>query len=1056
MNRNISTLQSLMKRLIFSALMGLLLARPMAGQTLNTYTNNGQLFVPPNNPPQVDATNFLNNGLFYIDLVNYDLQVGGGTIGVNSLYDFSNVQNFTNRNRMFCNPGFRFDTEPSLVGERHRANSFVNATLVSPAFSNCSVVTLDQLIIDATNVVNRGLLQTANIGLLQVHGGNVDLSRGGMMVDGFGNITNVAAAANLSGTDLYGIDFITKGVYDGTISLYWAVSNGLTAAQGGGRILPANFPPPATASLATPVLSSPFIGTNSIHYYNVFSNGFPADSPLNWTVVSRSAPGLFTAPYTNFHAVFSIQTNTGLTATQWINTVFTATATNRSVQVVYVHNPNTNITVQVASALTLAPTVNPGVVNVAWTAVGVNGLNQTVTNGLLLHDTFGNSRGTDGGIVPFTDASGGTPFQPTYRPDAYHVFRLSGSATLTDSPTTPPRVPYTLSTIFAGTNPAPVTNMTIAAYGVQLTTTNVFPRYTVGQSYNTLPGRTEIVADNALDLTLARIDSLNYLSVFSTNHFIGSSNAIISVPFCDIALGSTNGSLTLPRMLTTNVLRLNGNIDVCSIVWTNFLFISGQDPVTVVTSAASTEKTNATPVIFNVVMVDSHLNTTLPPPQVLTLWLRSTNTTGANLPGSVTVGDTFNVASNLFIDASGLTMLTNGQFNFSMSSLTWADQVPFMQSLTNGGIINNAGVGAISSLGGDGLYFISHDRATGNEQPYANFVNQRTGRILSTGGVIISANYIQNDGIIAATNGPIFITGSNVFFGTNLTLATVTGDINISANSFGVTNNTIIAAHALTLSITNTLVTGPTNAWSVSDGFNLLVKPATGDFRSTIVTNTALNYADNISTWAGLDLGPTAAGYTNNGALGRLILDGGLNSQFTFIGTGYGTSVSNALYLDRLDLTNSAANTDAATNFTSIFIAPGMKIYYTNAFAGTTNIGALLNGRYGVTGTNGGSFVRVSHLGLFSASSGGGGLGAISLLGGGAGVALNVTVAGGAAHIAWNTANAAGNTLYYSDSPTSSSWQPLTNFISGADGRVSVDDAVSSTGRYYKVQIDLP
>src|SRR3989442_439711 len=120
MNRHFTTLREVMKRLIFSALMGGLLAQATWGATINTYTNNGSLVVPPNAPPQVDATNFLNNGLFSIDLVAYDTQISGGTIAPNSLYNFYSTQNFTNRNQMFCRPGFRFDNEPVSVGARHR------------------------------------------------------------------------------------------------------------------------------------------------------------------------------------------------------------------------------------------------------------------------------------------------------------------------------------------------------------------------------------------------------------------------------------------------------------------------------------------------------------------------------------------------------------------------------------------------------------------------------------------------------------------------------------------------------------------------------------------------------------------------------------------------------------------------------------------------------------------------------------------------------------------------------------------------------------------------
>src|SRR5207244_11802167 len=88
------------------------------------------------------------------------------------------------------------------------------------------------------------------------------------------------------------------------------------------------------------------------------------------------------------------------------------------------------------------------------------------------------------------------------------------------------------------------------------------------------------------------------------------------------------------------------------------------------------------------------------------------------------------------------------------------------------------------------------------------------------------------------------------------------------------------------------------NVWLAGAGFDLLVKPATGDFLGTTVSSLAQPFANVINLWAGVDRGRSPNGYANNGAIGRLVLDGGTNSLFTYMGTGSG----NALYVDHLDV----------------------------------------------------------------------------------------------------------------------------------------------------------
>src|SRR5262249_13267336 len=77
-------------------------------------------------------------------------------------------------------------------------------------------------------------------------------------------------------------------------------------------------------------------------------------------------------------------------------------------------------------------------------------------------------------------------------------------------------------------------------------------------------------------------------------------------------------------------------------------------------------------------------------------------------------------------------------------------------------------------------------------------------------------------------------------------------------------------------------------------------------------------------------------GFTNNLALGRLILDGAEFSLFTFSGAG----TNSALYVDFLDLRNNATNYD-----TALQINPGLTIYFANASVPPPKLDARAVGR---------------------------------------------------------------------------------------------------------------
>src|SRR5205823_5176706 len=113
-----------------------LVAATFAGraQTSSVYENDGLVFAPPDIPPQIDATTFLNanNGQFVINYTNNllpGLFYGFGMFP----YEMQNVVNYTNQVGAFmaCNTGFDFEDFDPFLGRRVRSANFHNGGLIN-------------------------------------------------------------------------------------------------------------------------------------------------------------------------------------------------------------------------------------------------------------------------------------------------------------------------------------------------------------------------------------------------------------------------------------------------------------------------------------------------------------------------------------------------------------------------------------------------------------------------------------------------------------------------------------------------------------------------------------------------------------------------------------------------------------------------------------------------------------------------------------------------------------------------------------------------------------
>ena len=225
--------------------------------------------------------------------------------------------------------------------------------------------------------------------------------------------------------------------------------------------------------------------------------------------------------------------------------------------------------------------------------------------------------------------------------------------------------------------------------------TNVTPANPSGALTN-LPGRIQITANNAMNLNLAAISGLNYMSLTATNQFDGSAGAQIVAPYSDINLGVTNGFLAVTNLLESAIPNWNGFVSAWS---TRFLTTTTNTHVFTDTNGVLTTNIWSSTNDYRVLLVSSSQMTPATAPQVQNLRLHATN--------SLVISDVLNVFGSLFIDAQNLTVATNGcgngatsidgELNLESSAILWPGALPNMRNLTNAGAIRIANLGVFGS-----------------------------------------------------------------------------------------------------------------------------------------------------------------------------------------------------------------------------------------------------------------------------------------------------------------------------------------------------------------------
>jgi hypothetical protein len=847
-----------------SLLVGCLLALPLAvSATQGTYISPAT--VGPI-PPQVDATNFYNAGVWNIN-------------SSPSPYETYHTLNYTNNGTMNGSPGWEFDYGTVPNGARGWSANFFNGNGATVDAASGQVAYLNQfqtaghLWISATNVVNQGTLITDASAEIVLYGSGMDLSRSGLEITPVtGNGGTIGITNFTPDTAIYDLKWVGGTNYLSVTGSPW---NGSSVAQftafNPGLPCPPTPIPPWSIGPVTPQASDSYVvylkpsilvTTNidlvTTNLYTVYSNivkqaVFAAVTDASTTPSVRFGPAVSPTNYFLPMAAQIIAYSTNLvTDTLQSSTVYVAddlaaVGTNGELEVNLVLNPG---------SLCTSPTYRPNSVVVSRT------------------DVTG-------------DYTGGTSELGTPPAD---FFYFPGIEVISNAPF----LPYTISYTNAAANGR------VDAYSALVD--NIAAQVPPGFAPSNAPGKINIFAQN-LNLSKTRMSSGSQILVIATN-LVSSAGAVMDCQSLSYNLGATNGTLNFINLSIPVVQRLRGTVNEWSGLWTNYLVSIYPNWVTNSMGASNaapvieSDITNITEVDFAITVVDGDSLVTTIPVTVQDLTLHSTN---------MIISDAITVSNLMLFDGSSLTISNNGGIVMAGNLQNWTTaNAPKLRFFTNYGTLT-----------------IPVDAHFGDDGPtnYATFINNGN---ITAGSQTINSVVYQNSGIQTGTNG---------FYVTTVSGKVENGSINsqnqgvqFAATTLKLNNSTITSGNQLYFYVTGSLFDAGWSSGNVltcNNGFDLAVKPPTGDLLGTALETITPVFAGVDHYWSGVDKGNSSAGYTNNEAVGQLILNEGSDSSFLFHATG----ASNAIYVDLLDLSKCPDFLDPDV----LTIDPNFVIYYAAA-----------------------------------------------------------------------------------------------------------------------------
>jgi hypothetical protein len=641
-------------KLPFRAILMAVVGLPgLVSANLNLWENRGNIITATN----VNATNVINYGTIQAPVV------------------FFNLHNFTNRGTMqngipltgivgdtgvvggaglYDVPGFRFDNAPAnssgqIFAPRRPASSFHN-------FSGRTIAVFDGLVykdillppfraskleVQATDIVNRGLLQAGSGGLIRLIGTNINLYRGTH------EITGLPGSGPGNNHD--------DGVFTASLAIfdnYWG------QAEDEFRIDNRYF---LDDDGAVEIVSSP------IHEVNTGNVAGPQ---------FQNFFGLLESPVTAAFEVvvdeieIEVRDQAGQVSQQMFRSnvvrqvVFAMTSDSERFPISIYATPGSDpenfmrtITVQYAYSRTNFATGRP------------------ITNYIVFTDTLAaeDFRGTlENGL------------DGTERPANYELYRsatgVSVEVPFGDFPLTngflygPDFEDWQIDGQFAG-------------YSATLDTLTERPTpITAGTVTNSL-GRIEIFA-NTLDMENARLTAEGAV-IIKANHLISTTNAVVDAEFLSYDLAKTSGTLHIQGLSKLTTDRLRGTITAWSGLWENTFneVIENFDEDGVLDPI-----TNAIAMTFHMLIVDARQLTPIQAATVHRLNLKAED--------EVVIHDAANIDGYFRVDAKSLTL--NNDLWLLGGISDWDRGItPVLRSFTNSGYLyipNTASFGADGPL----------------------------------------------------------------------------------------------------------------------------------------------------------------------------------------------------------------------------------------------------------------------------------------------------------------------------------------------------------------------
>ncbi len=502
---------------------------------------------------------------------------------------------------------------------------------------------------------------------------------------------------------------------------------------------------------------------------------------------------------------------------------------------------------------------------------------------------------------------------PTQRPNAYEVWRSMPREFANGSPDNASMDRNlvwnnTFSNVFA-------TNF-YAAYACYADSFSAQAPPVPGMGPTEQPGRVEILAEN-LDISKTRFRGEGLISM-KAKHLVGSQGASVDAATLVYALGSTNGNLVVKDMAKQSVTRVSGYLQAWSGLWTNqtAMILSNWvvDP-TIPTNYFS-PITNSIDVGLHVLILGADLLVRTQQVTIYDFAAQSKN---------ITVDDALTVTHGLVLE--GETFTLNGGLNLTndLRDLQ-ATNYPGIQT-----IINNGALG------------VPNTAYLGWEKPLARIENRGTMQALSH--YLAADNIVEEGGSIQSAVDTIIKAGSMRLEGGRDTSG---GDTVIEARELKMNNQAIIASGRVNLKLTDLLTDtggGANNTITCGDGFNLLVKPVSGDLLGTSFESSAPKFALIRHTWAGEDRGAAPEGFKNNAAIGKLSLTVAPGGALSFgpptDDLGVPAAGNFALYVDSLVLDPSVSGSLEA----ALSIESGMTIYFATANVAVDSLDGKLGGR---------------------------------------------------------------------------------------------------------------